>query len=96
MSTVVASPTDRLALMAQRPGALWLDTSSSTGSAGPWTTIAAEPAVWILGRGEQLQIEHGPRGDRGWRSAMRAVDPRRRDRVQPPRDDLAQAEEQAD
>jgi para-aminobenzoate synthetase component 1 len=76
MSTVVASPTDRLALMAQRPGALWLDTSSSTGSAGPWTTIAAEPAVWILGRGEQLQIEYGPRGDRGWRGAMRAVDPR--------------------
>jgi para-aminobenzoate synthetase component 1 len=76
MSTVVAAPIERLARISQRPGALWLDTSSSTGSAGPWTTIAAEPAVWVLGRGDRLQIEHGPRGGRGWKEAMRRADPR--------------------
>ncbi len=76
MSTVVASPTGRLALLAQRSGALWLDTSSATGSAGPWTTLACEPAVWILGRGDKLQIEQGPRGGRGWKEAMRRHDPR--------------------
>jgi len=76
MSTVVASPAARLARIARRPGALWLDTSSPTGSEGPWTTLAAEPAVWILGRGDKLQIENGPRGDRGWKRHLRRYDPR--------------------
>lgn len=76
MSTVVASPIERLASLARRRGAVWFDTSSTLGSAGPWTTFAAEPAVWILGKGGRLQIEHGPRGGRGWKEAMRRVDPR--------------------
>ncbi len=38
--------------------------------------MAAEPAVWILGRGDKLQIEQGPRGGRGWKEAMRRHDPR--------------------
>ena len=61
--------------LTSRPGALWLDTGSPVGSDGTWSYVAAEPAVWLRGRGACLEVLPGPVGDRGWLSRIHAIDP---------------------
>ena len=61
--------------LASRPGAVWLDTGSPIGSDGTWSYVAAEPAVWLRGRGRSLEILPGPVGDRGWLARIHAIDP---------------------
>ncbi len=58
-----------------RPGALWLDTGSPVGSDGTWSYVAAEPAVWVRGRGTCLELLPGPLGDRGWLARIHSTDP---------------------
>lgn len=59
----------------QRPGALWLDTGTPEGSAAGNSYVAAEPALWLRGRGDSLEILPGPLGDRGWADRLAAADP---------------------
>ena len=61
--------------LTSRPGALWLDTGSPVGSDGTWSYVAAEPAVWVRGRGTCLEVLPGPLGDRGWLSRIHAIEP---------------------
>ena len=61
--------------LVRRPGGLWLDTSSPVGSAGSSSWVSAEPAVWLSGLGDELQVLPGPAGDRGWLDRIRATDP---------------------
>jgi para-aminobenzoate synthetase component I len=61
--------------LVRRPGGLWMDTSSPVGSAGANSWVSAEPAVWLSGRGHELQLLPGPTGDRGWLARVQSVDP---------------------
>ena len=63
--------------LVRRSGGLWLDTSSPVGSGGTESWVSAEPAVWLSGRGDELQVLAGPAGDRGWLARIAAVAPRR-------------------
>lgn len=60
----------------ERPGAIWLDSGRpEEGSAPGWSYVAVEPAVWLRGRGDELELLPGPLGDRGWLERVRALDP---------------------
>jgi len=68
-------PTSRLRSIASRPGGLWIDPSNPAGVPHRSTFVACEPAVWIRGSGEILEIIPGPAGDRGWIRRIEAADP---------------------
>lgn len=59
----------------ERPGAIWLDSGRPEGSAPGWSYVAVEPAAWLRGRGDELELLPGPLGDRGWLERVRALDP---------------------
>lgn len=61
--------------LVERPGAIWLDTGTPEGSQAGSSYIAAEPAIWLRGRGETLEILPGPLGDRGWADRLAVADP---------------------
>ncbi|MCO4768454.1 MAG: anthranilate synthase component I family protein [Deltaproteobacteria bacterium] len=61
--------------LVERPGALWLDTGTPEGTAAGTSYVAAEPALWLRGRGDTLEILPGPLGDRGWGARVAAMDP---------------------
>lgn len=65
----------RLHAIAARPGGLWIDPSNRPGEPQRATFVACEPAVWIRGAGEILEILPGPAGDRGWLARIEAADP---------------------
>ncbi len=54
---------------------LSLVTGDAPGSTGPWSCQAGPPAVWLLGRGDELFLIAGPAGDRGWLALLTALDP---------------------
>ncbi len=64
----------RLISIARRPGALWLETARCPTSESR-TIISAEPAVWIRGSGNFLDLIPGPAGDRGWLQRLTDADP---------------------
>ena len=66
----------RLHAIACRTGGLWLAPSSLAGEPSRAASVSCEPAVWVRGTGETLEILPGPAGDRGWRARIEAADPR--------------------
>jgi len=66
---------ERIAQLARREGAVWLDTSSPLGSPSGWSYFAFEPAVWLRGLGSILDMVPGPKGDRGWLARILRADP---------------------
>lgn len=64
-----------LTALVERPGAIWLDTGAPEGQRAGSSYIAAEPAVWLRGRGQVLEILPGPLGDRGWVDRIASADP---------------------
>ena len=60
--------------LVERPGALWLDSGSPEGAIAGTSYVAAEPALWLRGHGETLEILPGPLGDRGWLERVQAHD----------------------
>jgi para-aminobenzoate synthetase component 1 len=67
--------TAQLHAVASRPGGLWIDPSNRSDQPQRATFVACEPAVWIRGAGEILEILPGPAGDRGWLARIEAADP---------------------
>ncbi len=61
--------------VASRPGGVWLDTSSPVGSSGLSSFVSCEPALWLRGSGNILEVMPGPVGDRGWLRRVCAADP---------------------
>lgn len=59
----------------ERPGALWLHSGDPDGGAGGTSYVAAEPALWLRGRGDVFEVLPGPLGDRGWGDRVRRADP---------------------
>ena len=65
---------NRLLSIGRLPGALWLESASPSPSESR-TILSAEPAVWIRGSGNFLDLIPGPAGDRGWLKRLRDADP---------------------
>ncbi len=65
----------RLHAIACRSGGLWLAPSSSAGEPQRAASVSCEPAVWVRGTKETLEILPGPAGDRGWLARIEAADP---------------------
>jgi para-aminobenzoate synthetase component 1 len=61
--------------LVERPGALWLDSGTPDGGEAGTSYVAAEPALWLRGRGNVLEVLPGPLGDRGWAARVAAADP---------------------
>ena len=68
--------TARLHAIACRSGGLWLAPSSLPGEPLRAASVSCEPAVWLRGKGETLEIIQGPAGDRGWLNRIQAADPK--------------------
>ena len=64
----------RMLLLARLPGALWLETDGISPDRAR-TFLSAEPALWIRGAGNFLEIVPGPAGERGWLQRFRDADP---------------------
>ena len=65
----------RLHAIACRSGGLWLAPSSPPDCPHRAASVSCEPAVWIRGGAETLEILPGPAGDRGWLARIEAADP---------------------
>jgi len=59
----------------ERPGALWLHSGDPDGGVGGTSYVAAEPALWLRGRGDVFEVLPGPLGDRGWVARVQRADP---------------------
>jgi len=70
-----ASIGQRLTAIARRPGGLWLETVQRPQAKPAWSYICAEPAVWLRGAGNFLEVLPGPRGDHGWLERVTRADP---------------------
>lgn len=57
----------------RRPGGLWLEDGGTDGAG----RASCEPAAWLRGTGDRLEILAGPAGDRGWLPRLVAADPGR-------------------
>ena len=65
---------DRVLAIARRAGAFWLE-SAGPNSDETRTLLSAEPALWIRGSGNFLELSAGPAGDRGWLKRVKDADP---------------------
>jgi para-aminobenzoate synthetase component I len=62
---------DRVLPLVRRPGGLWFDTSGQPGD----HFVSCEPALWLVGMGDRLEVLPGPVGDRGWLARFGRADP---------------------